>query len=61
MNATEFRDALRKLGVSQTRFARSVNMDVTTINRWATGLRTMPGIADAYIRLLVKIHDLTDE
>jgi DNA-binding transcriptional regulator YiaG len=56
---TEFRAALDELGVSQRRFARQINMDITSVSRWATNKAEIPGIAAAYIRLLLAHHRAT--
>jgi DNA-binding transcriptional regulator YiaG len=53
---TEFRAALDELGVSQRRFARQINMDITSVSRWATDKAEIPGIAAAYVRLRLAIH-----
>jgi transcriptional regulator with XRE-family HTH domain len=50
MDHLEFRAALDALGVSQHQLARDIEMDVTTVNRWATGKAEIPGVAAAYVR-----------
>lgn len=61
MTKEEFKRALKKLGISQRKFAKEIDMDVGTVNRWATGKAHIPGITDAYIRLRLKIKELTGE
>jgi len=56
MEAKEFKSALDELGISQHRLARMVDMDIASINRWANDRAQIPGIAAAYIRLLLAIH-----
>lgn len=51
MTDLEFREALAELAISQHEFARQIDMNITTVNRWATGRAPMPGIAAAYVRL----------
>jgi DNA-binding transcriptional regulator YiaG len=55
MEKEEFRRALGQLEISQRKFAYEVGMDVTTVNRWATGQAEVPGIAAAYVRLKLKM------
>lgn len=42
MTATQFRAALKRLRLSQRRLARLVQVDVTTVNRWARGRGPIP-------------------
>jgi DNA-binding transcriptional regulator YiaG len=58
MNYQQFRDALADLNVSQHQFAREIEMDITTVNRWATGKAEIPGIAVAYVRLKLDVKAL---
>ena len=58
MDHTEFRAALDEIGVSQHKFARQIDMDVTSVNRWANDKAEIPGVAAAYIRLRLAIHRL---
>lgn len=37
LTPTQFRRKLRQLGLPQRRFAQMVQMDVSTVNRWANG------------------------
>ncbi len=55
-DAAEFRGALAEMGMSQNRFATMVEMDVTSVNRWARAKAAIPGVAKAYVRLLLSIH-----
>lgn len=61
MENTEFREALGTLGVSQLQFARETDMNPSTVLRWATGESRIPGIAEAYVRLRLKVHQLSAE
>lgn len=61
MDQYEFRDALKEFGVSQRQFARETEMDITTVNRWATAKAEIPGIAVAYIRLRLRIAKFCKE
>jgi DNA-binding transcriptional regulator YiaG len=54
MDHQQFREALKELNISQHQFARDIEMDITTVNRWATGKAEIPGIAAAYVRLKLK-------
>lgn len=56
MDAKQFRDALDELGVSQRRFARMINMDITTVHRWSLGKASIPGIAETCVCLLLTLH-----
>jgi len=61
MDHDEFRATLKKLGISQHQFAREIDMDVTTVNRWANDKAEIPGIASAYVRLRLKLKELIGE
>lgn len=56
MDHTAFRAALDEMGISQHQFAREIEMDVTSVNRWANDKAEIPGVAAAYVRLLLSIH-----
>jgi DNA-binding transcriptional regulator YiaG len=58
MDHLKFKEALRELGISQHAFAREIDMDITTVNRWANGKAIIPGIAKAYVRLRLQIDQL---
>lgn len=61
MDHQQFRDALADLNTSQHKFAREIEMDITTVNRWATGQAKIPGIAVAYVRLKLKAKQFCRE
>ncbi len=54
MTPEEFREHLKELGLNQSAFARQVKISRGTVNRWTRGEIGIPGLAAAYIRLLVK-------
>lgn len=47
----QFRRRLRQLGLTQSGFARMVQMDVMTISRWARGVYPVPH----WVRLLLDL------
>jgi DNA-binding transcriptional regulator YiaG len=55
MTPSQFKDALRELGISQRQFAREIEVDVTTVNRWANGKAEITGPAKAYLNLRVRL------
>jgi DNA-binding transcriptional regulator YiaG len=55
MDHDEFRAVLEAIGISQHQLARDIEMDVTTVNRWATNKAEIPGVAKAYVRLRLKL------
>jgi len=61
MNHDEFRAALEALGISQHQLARDIEMDVTTVNRWATDKAEIPGVAAAYVQLRLKLKTFCAE
>ena len=61
MDKTEFRKALKELGISQQQFARDIDTDPTAVNRWATGKAKMSGAAAAYLRLRLKHKRFCEE
>jgi transcriptional regulator with XRE-family HTH domain len=50
MTATQLRRALKRLDISQRELARRLELDVTTVNRWATDKAAVP---EAVAQLLV--------
>lgn len=63
MTGLNLKDALDRLGLLQSEFARLVDVSPRTISLWATGEKSMPGPATAYLRLLERLPKdvLTDE
>jgi transcriptional regulator with XRE-family HTH domain len=61
MDHVELRAALEALGISQHQLARDIEMDVTTVNRWATNKAEIPGVAAAYVRLRLKLKTFCAE
>lgn len=53
MTPDEFRASLVKLGLSQREIADQLGLDVTTINRWATGKTTIPRWVERHLEMLV--------
>lgn len=56
MKEQEFRAILKELGLSQPKLARTIGVDVTTVNRWATGKTRIQEGAAAYLRLLKEVR-----
>lgn len=56
MKQDEFRATLRELGLTQPKLAKMIGVDVTTVNRWATGKARIQEGAAAYLRLLKDIR-----
>lgn len=52
MKHEEFRAILKALKLSQPQLAKRLGVDVTTVNRWATGKTRIQEGAAAYLRLL---------
>lgn len=61
MDGAEFKKSLKKLGISQRKFAEETGMSVSAINEWATGRAKLPPIAEAYVRLRLKVAALTSK
>ncbi len=59
MTPTEFRSALRTLGVSQRWLADKLGVDFRTVNRWANGKLPVPQYAQFPLELLIRIAQLT--
>lgn len=55
MDHKQFKAALIELGISQHQLARDIEMDVTTVNRWANDKAEIPGVAAAYLRLRLSV------
>lgn len=60
MTSEELRAALKELGISQRQLAREINMDPSSVNRWAMETAEIPGAAVAYIRLKLDIKRAMD-
>lgn len=52
MTAPEFRATLKALGLSQRSFALRIGVEISTVNRWATGKATVPRYAEYVLELL---------
>lgn len=52
MTNDELKTALMAIGISQVALARLVNVTPRAVSLWMTGDRTIPGPAEAYLRLL---------
>ena len=59
MTGDEFKSALKRLGISQRKFASETKMSISAVNEWARDRATMPGIAVAYIELRLRVSSLT--
>jgi transcriptional regulator with XRE-family HTH domain len=51
MTKEEFKAALKRLSISQRKFAAETGMSISAVNEWATGRAKMPPIAVSYILL----------
>lgn len=54
MTAPEFRLALRECGLTQREFARRAGLRASSVNRYATGERPVPGWVDWVLALLAE-------
>lgn len=61
MTPAEFRAALDRLDLGQRGLALRLGLDVTTVNRWATGKASVPQYAVAYLNLLDDLNESIDE
>lgn len=62
MTPDEFRAALKDVGISQAEYARRIDVNKDTMNRWATGrLTPIPRYAIYPLELLIAIKRLKDE
>ena len=55
----ELKSALRSLGMSQLEFARESGYNHNTISRWVTDKQPIPQIVMVYLRLRIRIMELT--
>jgi DNA-binding transcriptional regulator YiaG len=56
--AIRFREMLKRTGMKQAEFARTIDMKPTTVSRWATGWQRPPGIVWAYLELKARVKEL---
>jgi transcriptional regulator with XRE-family HTH domain len=65
MNAEHYRDALSRLGLSQTRAAKLMGVNERTSRRWALGEIPVPRLVALLLYLLrrfrVKVDDLPED
>lgn len=61
MTKEEFKNALKALKLSQSKFAREIDVSHITVNRWANGALDVPGYAAAYLRLRLNIKNAVPE
>lgn len=54
MEPATFLASLKELGLSQTEFARLIEVDVTTVNRWAKGKVPVPKLVHLLLEMMVK-------
>ncbi|OBR52344.1 helix-turn-helix domain-containing protein [Paraburkholderia tropica] len=59
MDAKTFKDALTRLGWSQSEFARRTGIDKTTVSRWMQGHFPLPEWATEYIRVVLLAKEIT--
>jgi DNA-binding transcriptional regulator YiaG len=55
MTSKELRAALRALGLQQRQLADRLDVTKRSVNRWATGDLPVPGYAEAYLKLLLRV------
>jgi len=58
MTSAEFLFALRMLGKTQAEFARWIDVNVTTVNRWARGKQPIPLSIERLLTLTKLNHDV---
>lgn len=59
MTPAEFREALDMLGLSQREAGRLLGVAKTSIHRWLTGRRPIPGPVAAAVRCWLRRHQET--
>ncbi len=57
-SAAEYRAKIKKLGITDARFARICRVDGRTTRRWSAGDRDVPGPATALLDLLLERPEL---
>jgi transcriptional regulator with XRE-family HTH domain len=57
-SANKLRETLDALGLSQAELARVAEVKPTTVNRWATAKRPIPGLLWAYLELRRQVREL---
>jgi hypothetical protein len=55
MNGQELEDAIQKLGLTKTAFARLVDVSVRAVNLWTSEQRKVPGPVVSYVKLLLSL------
>ena len=56
----DLRNQLSDLGMSQADLARAADVPPTTVNRWATGKRPIPGIVWSYLDLKRQLREIAE-
>jgi DNA-binding transcriptional regulator YiaG len=61
MSKDDFHKLLKRLDLNQTDLAKRLYVNRTTVNRWSTGAREVPGPVIAYLKLLKYVRDRDEE
>lgn len=56
MTKVELRDAMKGLGLSVRSLAKLVEVSPSTVNRWRTGRRRVPGAVARYLELRIRLQ-----
>jgi DNA-binding transcriptional regulator YiaG len=56
--AALLKEKLRELDLSQAELSRVAAVEYSTVNRWATGARPVPGLLWAYLELRQQVREL---
>jgi transcriptional regulator with XRE-family HTH domain len=54
MNAAKLRKYMEEFGLTQTRLAKGLDVDVRTVRRWVTGESTIPRVVDYALRYMAQ-------
>ena len=58
MTKEELKEHLKALGWSQGKLAKTLGVDISTVNRWVNSDAEIPGPVVAYVELAIDVLDL---
>lgn len=61
MTPQDLKHVLNGLGWSQARLAKTLDVDIATVSRWANGHLPIPQYAVAYLELAMKVKTFSED
>ena len=58
VTGSELKDTLKRLGISQSKFAKEIDVREETVSRWVKGKIPVPQVVSKYVGLKMRVLDL---